>query len=134
MNETAVHPDDLVTLTTRPTEFEAEAVVAVLAEAGIEAVAFGAIRTALPLSDKITPVPVQVRLRDLEAARAALKQNVADSVDLDWDEVDVGERIDNLPLTAREGLPLLALVGYICAAALLAAMFVGFVVLLVTRF
>ena len=104
-------PDELVTLTTRPTEFEANVLVAVLEEAGIEAFAFGAMRAALPLSERLTSVPVQVRRRDLEQAKAALAQNVADSVDLDWDEVDVGERDDNLPLTQRNGLPLIPRIG-----------------------
>jgi len=98
------HPDDLVTLVAKPSEFEAHALVAVLREAGIEAFAFGAMRAALPFSERLTPVPVQVRQVDLERAQAALKQNVADSMDLDWDDVDVGERLDDLPLKRSEGM------------------------------
>lgn len=120
--------DELVTLTTRPTEFEAHALVAVLEDAGIDAVAFGAMRAALPLSERLTSVPVQVRRRDLERAQEALKQNIEDSVDLDWDEVDVGERVDALPLTTREGMPLIPKLGFIAAIVVLVVLFIAVVV------
>jgi hypothetical protein len=113
------NPDELVTLVTKPTEFEAHAIVAVLEDAGIEAVAFGAMRAVLPLSEKLTPVPVQVRARDLERAREALKQNQEDSVDVDWNEVDVGERVDDLPLTQRKGMPPMARLGFLAACMML---------------
>jgi hypothetical protein len=114
------NPNYLVTLVTKPTEFEAHALVAVLREAGIEAFVFGGLHALLPLSEMVTPVPVQVRRADLEAARAAMEQNVADSVDLDWNLVDVGQRIDNVPLTTRSGMPLLARIGFGMALIVLA--------------
>jgi hypothetical protein len=117
--EQVADPDDLVTLTTKPTEFEANLAVVVLAEAGIKAFAFAESASILELGRTITPVPIQVRRADLERAREALKQSVADSVDLDWDSVDVGEREDNLPLTVRSGMPLAAKVGFALAAAVL---------------
>lgn len=112
-------PDDLVTLVVKPTEFEANTAVAVLDDAGIKAFAFGAARAALPLGESFTGVPVQVRRVDFDRAQHALKKNVADSVDLDWDSVDVGEREDNLPLKSHRGMPPLIMAGF--AAALLAA-------------
>lgn len=121
MNEES-KPDDLVTLTTRPTEFEAHTLVAVLEEAGIDAYAFGAMHALLPLSERIVAVPIQVRRRDLERAQAALAQNVADSVDLDWDEVDVGEREDQLPLTTRTRMPLIPSIGFVIAVILILLM------------
>ena len=40
-------------------------------------------------------------------------------VDLDWDEVDVGERDDDLPLTPVNRMPLLARIGFAVAVAVL---------------
>ncbi|UCD74405.1 MAG: hypothetical protein JSV91_11510 [Phycisphaerales bacterium] len=97
--------DDLQTVATAKSEFEAHAVIAVLKEAGIEAFAFGYVKQALPLDLKFTDVPVQVRAGDFQRARAELRQNISDSVDLDWDEIDVGEREDNLPLASQRRLP-----------------------------
>ena len=120
--------DDLVTLTTRPSEFEANTVVAVLQEAGIEAFAFG-VSALTPLGLRIGGCPVQVRQADLDRAKKALAQNVADSVDIDWDEIDVGQREDNLPLTSRRGMPWLARVG----AAVVTIIIVGTIVAFLLR-
>jgi hypothetical protein len=130
--------DDLVTLVVKPTEFEAKTLVAVLEEEGIKAVAFGAASAVMPLGIRITPVPVQVRRADLDRAKAALQMNIADSVDLDWDEVDVGppdtgsdspvgdaaHEINGAP--SRRSMPLFIKFGYWLAMALIllmAAMF-----------
>ncbi len=113
------NPDDLATVTSVPTEFEAHTIVAVLREAGIEAFAFGTLQGRLPLVGVFASVPVQVRQSDLQRARLALRQNVADSVDLDWDQVDVGERKDELPLRPVGRMPLLAKVAFAVAAALI---------------
>ena len=96
--------DDLQTVTTAKSECEAHAIIAVLAEAGIEAFAFGYVTQALPLDMKFTNVPVQVRAGDYERAKAELRQNVSDSVDLDWDDIDVGEREDKVPLSSQRKL------------------------------
>lgn len=122
-------PNNLVTLTTRPTEFEANALVVVLRDAGIEAFAFGAPQT-LAFGQLYAPVPVQVRRADLDRARLALEKNVSDSVDLDWDSVDVGERVDDLPLTASTGMPLLAKIGYAAAVIAIVVMLLGALVML----
>ncbi len=110
-------PDALETLRTVNSEFEAHTLVAVLREEGIEAHVFAAMHASLPLGQRRFGVPVQVRRADLERARAALEKNATDSVDLDWDEVDVGEREDQLPLTPVNRMPLLARIGFAVAVA-----------------
>ena len=110
-------PDALETLRTVSSEFEAHTLVAVLREEGIEAHAFGARHASLPLGQRHFAVTVHVRRADLERARAALEKNATDSVDLDWDEVDVGEREDDLPLTPVNRMPLLARIGFAVAVA-----------------
>ena len=138
------HDDDLVTLATRATEFEAQTLVAVLAEAGIEACAFGAIPAMEPLGQRLTPAVVQVRRSDVQLAEAALKQNVADSVDLDWNEVDVGQMEDDETPTAGEirraheppstaNMPLVAKIGFGLAVALVLLM-LGIFVMLMLKF
>jgi hypothetical protein len=105
--------DDLVTLLSAETAFEAHTIVAVLKNAGIDAVAFDATRTGMGLSIKsVDGVPVQVRRVDFERARGALETNISDSVDIDWDEVDVGEREDDAPLRAPGRMPVLAQVAF----------------------
>jgi hypothetical protein len=128
MNVTQEHPEDLVTLVLKSTEFEANTTVAVLEDVGIKAFAFGAMRAALPLNDRLTGVPVQVRRMDLDRAQRALQQNVADSVDLDWDSVDVGDREDNLPLSTRKGMPALMKAGFATAVLAVIVMIVAAVV------
>jgi hypothetical protein len=105
-------PDQMVTLTTAATEYAANITVVVLADAGIEAKAFGGLTTVLPGvfggAPSVFGVPVQVRLGDLEQAKAALTANKRDSVDIDWDLVEVGEREDQSPLTPVGHTPLAA--------------------------
>ena len=109
---------DLVTLTTAETPFEAHTVVMVLKNAGIEAAAYDKADAGFgfSLSPGVKSVPVQVRREDLERARDALKTNISDSVDLDWDEVELGEREDNLPLTAPGRTPALAKIAFVAVA------------------
>ncbi|MHC4448284.1 MAG: putative signal transducing protein [Planctomycetota bacterium] len=111
-------PDELATLITTRHAFEAHVIVAVLQDAGIYARAFDAVESSLPLGSSFTRVPVQVRRVDLDRAKETLKSNLSDSIDLDWDQVDVGERADRVPLTTRRGMPLAAKVATAFAAAL----------------
>lgn len=117
--------DDLKTVVSCMTEFEAATKVAVLEEAGIDAFIFGAAHSALPLNQKFLSVPVQVRASDLERARAALCENSADAPSIDWDSVDLGERDDDLPLRAPGRMPWPARIGLILAMFILATMLVG---------
>ena len=87
-------PDQLTTITTATSEFSAQLLVAILNDAGIEAFAFGSTGTALGITGQSTNprwgVPIQVRCKDIEAAKTTLLANKRDSVDIDWDMVDVG--------------------------------------------
>lgn len=117
----APDPADLVTLQVADSEFEANTIVATLHEAGIEAVAFGATSAAWPALGAVR-VPIQVRREDLERAKAAIKKTIADSVDLDWDEVDVGQREDEVPLNEPGRLPMIPRAGQIAAIIVVALM------------
>ena len=86
--------DPLVQAVVAPSEFAAQTKAAVLQDEGIEAFVFSAERSwtgGLGISPSGAGVPVWVRRSMLERAQSALQQRIADSVDLDWDEVDVGE-------------------------------------------
>lgn len=85
-------PEGLVELTTARTEFEAETIAETLRAEGIPTEVFG-------LSSRVaqwelgvnTDQRIMVRRQDVLRATEILKANQADSVDLDWDEVDVGK-------------------------------------------
>lgn len=117
--------DDLKTVVSCPTEFEAATKVAVLEEAGIEAFVFGAAHAALPLGQKFLAVPVQVRAADLERARVILSENRANAPSIDWDSVDIGEREDNLPLGQPSRMPWPAKIGFALAMIVLGVMLAG---------
>lgn len=85
-------PDMLVTLTTARTEFEGANYVNVLKTAGIPARVFATTANTMQWEAGYTdPIKVQVRRRDLQRAAEELRRNRQDSVDLDWDEIDVGQ-------------------------------------------
>jgi hypothetical protein len=96
----AKDPDILVDLTTARTDFEAEVIVNALNEQGIPARAFTTAGAMLQWEAAVSqPMRIVVRRRDFDAAKAALRAIRADSVDLDWDEVDTG---DTSPTTESE--------------------------------
>ena len=76
---------DLVTLTTAPTEFEANLLAIVLKDHGIEAFVFASPGSALgvQLSGGTVGVPLQVREDDLVEAQQILASNKRDSIDID---------------------------------------------------
>ena len=82
---------DLVTLTTAPTEFEANLLAIVLQDHGIEAFVFASPGSALgvQLSGGTVGVPLQVREDDLVEAQQILASNKRDSIDIDWDELEL---------------------------------------------
>lgn len=83
----------LVDLLAVSSDFEGEVVVSALEHAGIPARVFSAVgRTLGPMAGQAMPIRVQVRRQDLDRAREALRSTREESVDLDWDEIDVGER------------------------------------------
>ncbi len=83
-------PDKLVDLTQTATEFEASAIVDALRARQIAANSLGGglagFRAETP-----TLVRVVVRAADLARARVALTQIQHESIEVDWDQVDVGE-------------------------------------------
>ncbi len=98
-------PDALQTVAQAESEFEAHTIATVLKEAGIDAYVFGQLSHTMPMGKVFTQVPVQVKADDVERAQEALQQRQEDSVDLDWDEVDVGEREDHIPLSSEQAIP-----------------------------
>ena len=100
-------PDDLVTVVSTATPFEAHTLASVLQDAGVDAVVMGATPWAGVPLDQSSRATVQVRREVAERARLVLEANVSDSIDIDWDEIDVGEREDTLPLTpvGRKQMP-----------------------------
>jgi hypothetical protein len=84
----------LLTVVEASSEFEAQTIVAVLAEAGIEAAVFPLATIPIPDPLRNRPagrMPVQVAAADLERARAALADAKDAAEQLDWNEVDVGD-------------------------------------------
>ncbi len=99
---------DLVTLLEAANEFEAQTIISVLRDAEIPAVLARPIVPPLgaALRGKASTMPVRVLAGDLERARTALEARRQHADSIDWDEVDVGERVDTLPLTTARGVPL----------------------------
>jgi hypothetical protein len=91
----------LVTVTTARTEFEGANFVNVLQAAGIPARVFAAGANTMQWEAGYTdPIKVQVRRRDAQRAAEELRRNRQDSVDIDWDELDVGQ-MENMAAEAR---------------------------------
>ncbi len=93
--ETGDEDTQLVTVHLATSEFEAQAVAAVLRDREIDVAVFSTAIQSFGLDGvgnrMLGGIPVQVRAHDLERAKSALRANkyLADSVD--WDSVDVGE-------------------------------------------
>ena len=116
---TEVDFDELAAAATAEDEFEAQTKAALLKSEGIEAFVFPAARMwtgGVGLAAAANGVPVWVRRGDVEQARAVLRRQMADAVDVIWEEVDLGEREDTLPLQAPGHVPWLAKVGLALAA------------------
>lgn len=86
-------PEILVPLTSARTGFEAETIAQALTAHGVPAQVFGlsaqVMQWELGYHDAIK---VMVRRGDLETASDILKAIKAESVDIDWSEIDVGDR------------------------------------------
>jgi hypothetical protein len=106
LNDGSIAPSDqrderLVTVFEGRSEFEANAIAATLRNLGFYAAVVNTGHSTLPIQGiHRTGVPVWVRERDLTAAAAALQRNRADSVDIDWADVDVGQMEDGAPPAA----------------------------------
>ena len=93
-------PDILVDLTTCRNSFEAQIIAEALKAQGIPAHAFDIAGTTLQWDVAVSqPIRVAVRRADLETAKAILRAVKAESVDLDWSEVQTG---DPTPVTPEE--------------------------------
>lgn len=107
---------DLARVAQTATEFEAHAKAAVLHEEGIDARVICDAPTwtgHLSLGHNNFVASVWVRREDLEAAQQHLEQTVADSVDIDWDEVNVGQREDESNGEYRQSMPAFAKFAFI---------------------
>ena len=113
---------DLAVVATAESEFEAETKAEVLRARGLKAMVT---RNApawtgfLSISPRARAAAVMVYREDLERATEMLKQVIADSVDIDWDEIDVGEREDDLPLHKVNRMPILAMASFAVAVAII---------------
>ncbi len=107
-------PDGPALVVSTPTEFEAQTKAALLRDEGIDVTVQPAAPSwtgHLSVSPGGGGASVWVRAADLDRARALLETRIADSVDIDWDEVDVGEREDMGPLSPVGRIPRLIKVG-----------------------
>lgn len=134
MSDATSHPDDMFKLLQLDSEIEAHMKAAILLDAGIEThvINDGASWAGmLRLSATEGGAGIWIHSRDVEAAQDALAQNIADSVDLDWDEVDVGspEEEDETPRT--HDMPWLARISFTVA---LFIMLLGLVLSIVMLF
>jgi hypothetical protein len=85
-------PDILVVLTTARTEFEAETLAEALRARGIRAEVFATASSTLQWEAGYSdPIKVMVRRGDAEEAERVRVSLKADSVDIDWDEVETGD-------------------------------------------
>jgi hypothetical protein len=96
----AKDPDILVDLVTCRNSFEAQVIAEALKAQGLPAYAFDIAGSTLQWDVAVSqPIRVAVRRADLETARGILRAVKADSVDLDWSEVQTG---DPTPVTPEE--------------------------------
>ncbi len=93
MSET--DPDILVDLTTCASAFEAEVIRDALEQSGIYAFAATTVGSMNPWEVASSmPLRVQVRRRDLEAAKLELTAIRKEAIDIDWSTQDLGEPED----------------------------------------
>jgi hypothetical protein len=106
---------DLVTLIVPPSEFEANLLAIVLRDHGIDVFVFASAHLGIgvPLSHGRFGVPMQVRREDVEEARQILLDNRRDSVDIDWDELELeGDEDDRYEVTT---MSVTAMIAFYCA-------------------
>ena len=117
-------PDDLQPVVFAENEFAAKTKASVLQDEGIEAFVFAnvsEIAGAFAMGgDVLRGVAVWVRQADVDRAREILRRRIADSVDLDWSEVDVGAPDEQISSDLKSSPPLLARVGLAVAITILA--------------
>lgn len=89
-------PQDLVPVTDAAGPAEAHIIASMLRESGVEAFVFDTANQTLQWDAPriINPYLVHVKREDLDRSRQLIKSNREESVDLDWDEIDVGSAGD----------------------------------------
>ena len=110
--------DRLVTLRECGNAFEAESLAIVLRDRGIDAWVFehpGDLQMG-----SVSKIPLRVRASELEEAKSALEANIADSVDIDWDEVVGADGESSSSRSQRSGprMPIAAKIGWLVAVIL----------------
>ncbi len=126
--------NDPIQVATTATEFEAQTKAAVLEAEGItcRVVSNAPSWTGqIPLSPSGAGAVVLVAAADADRAGDILKDRIADSVDLDWDEIDVGEREDSLPLRELGSMPLAAKIAATVVALVLIASAIGTIIMMI---
>ena len=125
---------DPVQVATTATEFEAQTKAAVLEAEGINCRVVSNAPSwtgQIPLSPSGAGAVVLVAAADADRARDILKDRIADSVDLDWDEIDVGEREDTLPLRPLGSMPMPAKIATAVTALILIASVIGGIIMMI---
>jgi hypothetical protein len=114
---------DLVTLMTLPSEFEANILAIVLRDHGIDAFVFAspAVGMGVNLSGGTVGVPLQVRQDDVELARQTLIDNKQNSIDIDWDELNLSGSDTGLNHQEYKRMPITAQVAFFCVVLALIA-------------
>lgn len=104
-DEVGAERQTLTELMTAANESEAAIVRATLQAEGIPTWQFAAGTALLGASGAsgMNPATIQVRTHDMERAREALDRVREDSVELDWNEVDVGQPEDALAARIAQG-------------------------------
>jgi len=80
---------DLVTLMTVPSEFEANLLAIVLRDNGIKAFVFGTSALGIGIPNNRLGAQLQVQQDDVIKATQVLTANKRDSMDIDWDELEL---------------------------------------------
>lgn len=100
---------DLVTLMILQTEFEANILAVILRDHGIDAFVFASagVGMGVYLSGGTVGVPLQVSRENVNMARQVLIENRRNSIDIDWDELELAgsdqakSEYASMPVTAR---------------------------------
>lgn len=123
MSRESENHERLVPVENCDSKFAAEALVILLAEFDIPADSPGVLSenyTSLQPKQGVGAYPVLVRESQLELARLTIEDARSDAKDLDWEQVDVGERCDNLPLKSvpKTIRPSIRFIAMLCLIAL----------------
>jgi hypothetical protein len=120
---TAPDHEELAVVRTTATAFEAHALAVVLEDAGIEALVLESDALGFAHDPTMPAGGAQLRVREEDQARAVviLDENASASTNVRWEDVDVGPRADELPLTPAGGMPLAARIAFAVAVVIVIA-------------